>query len=268
VTRPNPFAAAADRYAEGPAVPPRRTLRRALAGRTPHLALDVACGTGLSTRGLAELGIAAVGVDVAPAMVARARADTGLPCVVASAEALPVATAAVDLVTVGSGVHWFDQQRFAAEAARVLRLGGALLLYEHGGGTLPDPAFLDWMRGIYLRRFPPPPRGPLAADFPAIGGFVPERTDQWTDEVTMTRAALAAYLTTQSNVADEPPERIRDWFDAELAPFFAGGRGRRVVRFRGSCRLSCRLLRRGAGERGREAAPGAGAGACAGRGGG
>jgi len=53
----------------------------------------------------------------------------------------------------------------------------------------------------------------------------------------MTRAALAAYLTTQSNVADEPPERIRDWFDAELAPFFAGGRGRRVVRFRGSCRL-------------------------------
>lgn len=93
---------------------------------------------------------------------------------------------------------------------------------------------------------------------------MPERTDQWTDEVTMTRAALAAYLTTQSNVADEPPERIRDWFDAELAPFFAGGRGRRVVRFRGSCRL----LRRGAGERGREAAPGAGAGACAGRGGG
>jgi hypothetical protein len=173
VTRPNPFAAAADRYAEGRPYHHARTLRRALAGRTPHLALDVACGTGLSTRGLAELGIAAVGVA-------------------------------------------------------------------------------------------PPPRGPLAADFPAIGGFVPERTDQWTDEVTMTRAALAAYLTTQSNVADEPPERIRDWFDAELAPFFAGGRGRRVVRFRGSCRL----LRRGAGERGREAAPGAGAGACAGRGGG
>jgi len=264
MTRPNPFAAAADRYAEGRPYHHARTLRRGLAGRTPHLALDVACGTGLSTRGLAELGIAAVGVDVAPAMVARARADTGLPCVVASAEALPVATGAVDLVTVGSGVHWFDQQRFAAEAARVLRPGGALLLYEHGGGTLPDPAFLDWMRWIYLRRFPPPPRGALlAADFPAIGGFVLERTDEWPDEVAMTRAALAAYLTTQSNVAGEPADRVRRWFAAELAPFFDGGRGR-VVRFRGSCRL----LRRGAGERGREAAPGAGAGACAGRGGG
>src|SRR6185437_4437343 len=112
-----------------------------------------------------------------------------------------VATAAVDLVTVGSGVHWFDQQRFAAEAARVLRPGGALLLYEHGDATLPDPAFLDWKRRTYLRRFPSPPRGPLAADFPAAGGFVPERTDEWPDEVAMTRAGFAAYLTTQSNVA-------------------------------------------------------------------
>jgi len=259
VTRPNPFVSAADRYAEGRPYHHARTLRRALAGWTPGLALDVACGTGLSTRGLAELGIAAVGVDVAAAMVARARADTGLPYAVASAEALPVATGAVDLVTVGSAVHWFDQQRFAAEAGRVLRPGGALLLYEHGGATLPDPAFLDWKRGTYLRRFPSPPRGPLAADFPATGGFVPERTDEWPDEVAMTRAGFAAYLTTQSNVAGEPVDRVRGWFEAELAPFFDSGRPR-VLRFRGSCRL----LRRGAGERGREAAPGAGAGACVG----
>lgn len=259
MTRPNPFVSAADRYAEGRPYHHARTLRRALAGWTPGLALDVACGTGLSTRGLAELGIAAVGVDVAAAMVARARADTGLPYTVGSAEALPVGTGSVDLVTVGSGVHWFDQQRFAAEAARVLRPGGALLLYEHGGGTLPEPAFSDWKRGTYLRRFPPPPRGPLAADFPATGGFVLERTDEWPDEVAMTSAAFAAYLTTQSNVAGEPADRVRGWFAAELAPFFDSGTGR-VVTFRGSCRL----LRRGAEERGREAAPGAGAGACAG----
>jgi SAM-dependent methyltransferase len=258
VTRPNPFVSAADRYADGRPYHHARTLRRALAGWTPRLALDVACGTGLSTRGLAELGIAAVGVDVAAAMVARARADTGLPYAVGSAEALPVATGSVDLVAVGSGVHWFDQQRFAAEAARVLRPGGALLLYEHGGGTPPDPAFPDWMRGTYLRRFPLPPRGPLAPDFPATGGFVLERTDEWPDEVAMTRAAFAAYLTTQSNVAGEPADRVRGWFEAELAPFFDGEQAR-AVRFRGSCRL----LRRGAGERGPEAAPAAGAGACA-----
>ena len=106
MTRPNPFVSAADRYAEGRPYHHARTLRRALAGWTPGLALDVACGTGLSTRGLAELGIATLGVDVDAAMVARARADTGLPYAVASAEALPIATGAVDLVTVGSAVHW------------------------------------------------------------------------------------------------------------------------------------------------------------------
>ncbi len=256
MTYRNPFAAAADRYAEGRPYHHARTLRRALAGEKPRVALDVACGTGLSTRGLAELGIAAVGVDVVPAMVARARADTALPYAVAAAEALPLAAETVDLVTVASGVHWFDQRRFAAEAARVLRPGGALLLYEHAGATLPDPAFLDWMRGTYLRRFPSPPRGALAADFPAAGGFAPVRTDRWPDKVPMTRAQFVAYLATQSNVADEPPDRVRAWFDAELARFFGGGEARAV-----SFRASYLLLRRGAAASGPAAAAAAAAAA-------
>lgn len=256
MTHRNPFAAAADRYAEGRPYHHPRTLRRALAGETPRVALDVACGTGLSTRGLAELGIAAVGVDVVPEMVARARADTALPYAVAAAEALPLAAGTVDLVTVGSGVHWFDQRRFAAEAARVLRPGGVLLLYEHAGATLPDPAYLDWLRGTYLCRFPSPPRGALAADFPAVGEFVLERTDRWPDEVSMTRARFAAYLATQSNVADERPELVRAWFEAELAPFFGGDQPQLV-----SFRASYLLLRRGVAEPGRAAAAGWGAAA-------
>ncbi|CAA9290738.1 MAG: hypothetical protein AVDCRST_MAG41-4331, partial [uncultured Corynebacteriales bacterium] len=121
------------RYAAGRPYHHGRTVRRALGDRRYDRALDLACGTGLSTRALAERGTAVVGVDVVPAMVAWARRTTGLPYAVGSAEALPVADRSVDLVAVSSGVHWFAAGPVAAEAARVLRPGGALLLYEYAG---------------------------------------------------------------------------------------------------------------------------------------
>lgn len=225
----NPFAAAADRYAAGRQYHHERTLRRALTGR-PGPALDVACGTGLSTRALAALGIPAVGLDPVPAMVARARADTGLPFVVGAAEALPVAEESVDLVTVSSGVHWFDPDRFAAEAARVLRPGGTLLLYEHAGADLPDqPAFRDWLRGTYLRRHPSPPRGAMADAFDGRGRFRLQAEDRWADEVTFDRAGFAAYLLSQSNLLGAPPEPVRAWLLESLAPFFPGAAARPVT---------------------------------------
>jgi SAM-dependent methyltransferase len=234
----NPFGPSAGRYAAGRPYHHARTLRRALGEWRPARALDVACGTGLSTRGLAELGIAVVGLDLLPEMIVRARADTGLPYGVAAAEALPVGTASLDLVTVSSGVHWFDQDRFAAEAARVLRPGGALLLYEHAGPMLPAPQFRDWLAQQYLARFPAPARGALATGFDGAGRFEPERTDRWPDEVPMTLPEFVAYLMTQSNLATEPAERARRWLTAELAQFFPGAAPQPVT-----YQASYRLLR-------------------------
>lgn len=42
--------------------------------------------------------------------------------------------ASVDLITVGTALHWFDVERFCAECSRVLRPGGVLVAYSYGVG--------------------------------------------------------------------------------------------------------------------------------------
>jgi SAM-dependent methyltransferase len=51
-----------------------------------------------------------------------------VPIVAATAESLPLRDASVDAMTVAQAWHWFDHERAAAEAARVIRPGGALAL--------------------------------------------------------------------------------------------------------------------------------------------
>ena len=107
--------------------------------------LDVACGTG----GVAELaaarGAEVTGVDFAPALIetAKARAaEAALPIryEVGDAEALMFEDASFDVVASSFGVMFApDQERAAAELARVCRPGGRLgLACWTPGGTIGD----------------------------------------------------------------------------------------------------------------------------------
>jgi SAM-dependent methyltransferase len=96
----------------------------------PGRALDAGCGTGFQARRLARLGWQVEGVDIAPALLARAR-EHGLRRVAqASLEALPFAAATFDAVACcGSTLSFVDAPaRAVAELGRVLRPGGRLLL--------------------------------------------------------------------------------------------------------------------------------------------
>ncbi|HYK53663.1 MAG TPA: class I SAM-dependent methyltransferase [Candidatus Eremiobacteraceae bacterium] len=103
-------------------------------------ALDLACGTGLSTRGLVARGVAVTGIDVAANMLEVAR-RSGLDDATfyeARAEALPFADNAFALVTCGQAFHWFDGPRVLAEIERVLVPGGAHAQYwKHYDATDP-----------------------------------------------------------------------------------------------------------------------------------
>jgi SAM-dependent methyltransferase len=90
--------------------------------------LDVACGPGFVSEAAAARGAQPVGVDVATAMVERARLRCpDLTFVVGDALRLPFADASFDAVTMNFGIlHVSQPERALAEAHRVLVPDGRL----------------------------------------------------------------------------------------------------------------------------------------------
>jgi SAM-dependent methyltransferase len=90
--------------------------------------LDVACGPGFVSEAAAARGAQPVGVDVATAMVERARLRCPhLTFVVGDALRLPFPDASFDAVTMNFGIlHVSPPERALAEARRVLVSGGRL----------------------------------------------------------------------------------------------------------------------------------------------
>lgn len=90
---------------------------------------DLAAGTGKLTRLLVPTGADVFAVEPVAGMRDSFREQLPeIPVVGATAEALPFAGAVLDGVTVAQAWHWFDHDAAIAEAARVLRPGGHLVL--------------------------------------------------------------------------------------------------------------------------------------------
>jgi SAM-dependent methyltransferase len=112
---------------------PVRTISQLLPKR-PVTGLDIGCGTGRYTRLLRALlpgGSLLAAADVSAAMLAQLKAANppGVVPLLAAAEALPLQTASLDVVTAFNCVHHFDLGRFLAAGARVLAPGGQLFIY-------------------------------------------------------------------------------------------------------------------------------------------
>lgn len=114
---------------------------------SPQRVLDLGAGTGAGSVALRRLfgRNAVVAVDIAEQMLQQVR-GRGWPwqrirAVAASATALPLRDACVDLVFCNLMLQWCDEPQLAfAEIRRVLRPGGLLLFATFGPGTLQELA--------------------------------------------------------------------------------------------------------------------------------
>ncbi len=108
-----------------------------LANADKLLAIDLACGPGTYTLPLAKRVRHAIGADLTPAMVEKARAEaardgiTNIEFLCADIYALPFADGIAGIVSCGYAFHHMtDPARALAEMARVLQPGGRLAITD------------------------------------------------------------------------------------------------------------------------------------------
>jgi ubiquinone/menaquinone biosynthesis C-methylase UbiE len=194
-------------------------------------ALDVACGTGLSTEALLEIARNVFGTDISERMLEFALHRDRIRYLVAAAEQQPFEDNTFDLITVSSGVHWFDIDKFLGEASRLLRSKSWLVIYENHfiSEMVGVDKFADWFPNVYLKKFPSPPRNNNYVWSnenlrPKNLVFVTE--EKFKNSVCLSKSQLALYFTTQSNIiaAVEKGEvtyrQVENWLNEQLALFF------------------------------------------------
>jgi SAM-dependent methyltransferase len=113
-----------------------------IVGPEPRDVLDLGCGSGKLTSQLAGMGHRVVGVDPSMMMLQGMPAKD-LPAICGTAEAVPLKTESVDVVTAAQAFHWFDHTLAIPEIRRVLRRDGRLGLMWN----LRDES-VDWVRDL------------------------------------------------------------------------------------------------------------------------
>jgi ubiquinone/menaquinone biosynthesis C-methylase UbiE len=118
----------------------QRTVMEFVGPGSDRAVVEVGCGTGHWLHGLRAAGVRVIGVDRAWNMLRRALSSVpGAPLAQGRAETLPFAARSLDRVFCINALHHFaDARAFLAEARRVLRFGGGVLIVGLDPHAGPD----------------------------------------------------------------------------------------------------------------------------------
>jgi SAM-dependent methyltransferase len=161
------FSAFAARYADfRPRYP--AAIFDYLATIVPRTSLvwDCAAGNGQATLDLAERFDRVVATDASAEQIASATRHPKIEYRVAPAENSGLAENSVGLLTVAQAAHWFNFDRFYAEARRVLVPNGVLALWAYGINQVDGDAVNECVQDFYSHIVGPywPPERTMVED--------------------------------------------------------------------------------------------------------
>ena len=194
--------------------------------------LDVACGTGLSTKALTEIVSIVHGTDLSDEMLKNAIKDEKIIYQKAIAESQPFLNEFFEIITVCSGIHWFDIDKFLNEAYRLLKSNYWLVVYDNFFISEMEntPLFNNWYQDVYQQKFPAPKRNNTydwSRQNMMNKGFANYYEQNFKNPISFTRKDLVLYFTTQSNITNVVESKKEDystielWLDEELSKFYS-----------------------------------------------
>jgi SAM-dependent methyltransferase len=121
------------------------------------LAWEPGCGSGQATRDLARIFDRVHATDPSAAQIAQAQGPANVAFSVEAGEATVLGDETADAVCIAQALHWFDQPRFFAECARVLKPGGVLVAWGYQDMIAPEGVeqAIDPLREQILEYWPP-----------------------------------------------------------------------------------------------------------------
>ena len=112
---------------------------------------DCATGTGQAAHGLAAHFHTVLASDASREQLRAALPHDRVRYLVARAEAVPLRPRSVGMVTVAQALHWLELPEFYAEARRVLRPGGLLVVWTYGRQRVDSGPVDELLNDFYDR---------------------------------------------------------------------------------------------------------------------
>ena len=209
-----------NRYRSGPPASFYARLKERGVGLPGQRILDFGTGTGLLARAFAKAGARVSGIDSSRSQVdhaVRAAADERLAIDfrVAPAESTPFPAASFDVVTANQCWHFLDGGRATAEARRVLKAGGVLVVSDFFWVAKRDPIAAA-TEDLILKFCPGWDAYRWDGELPARPDLVPEAVISYEEPIPFTRDVWRGRVRTCRVIGPALSPDVVEAFDREL----------------------------------------------------